>query len=105
MAIDYSSEFSDVVNDSYLMGEVTVGTSQVQMKVGANNLECREILRIYNNSSNTIYVGPSGVTTTGSTKGEPVRKGGWIEFPIGDNLDVYAIADSAGNSILVQEFA
>jgi hypothetical protein len=84
---------------------VTVGTTQVEAKVGASRLQDRQGVWIYNDSANTIYVGPSGVTTSGSTKGFPLFKNqsAFVELP--DFVGVFLIAGSAGNSVIVQEIA
>ena len=102
MGISLSSEYSDVLEDSYLQGVVTVSTTETQAKVGASNLEGRELLRIVNKSSVTIYIGPTGVTTT---NGEPLLKNQVIEMPVGSGIDVYMIVSSGTADIIVQEFA
>lgn len=95
--------YGDTRNADYLSVVIAVGTSQVEAKVGSNRLADRQGVWIYNDSSNTVYVGPSGVTTNGSTKGMPVHKSqaAFIELP--DFVAVFIIAGSAGNNVIVQE--
>lgn len=95
---------SDVVESSFVAAEVSVGTSQVEAKASGSRLATRQVLGIYNNSSNTVYYGPTGVTTSGSTKGFPIFKDQIVYLPIGD-MAVYLIAGSSSNSVLVQEIA
>lgn len=100
MSISQSSEFSDVLNDAYVAGVISVSTSQVEAKVGASRLSVRETLRIFNNSQTTIYFGPSGVT---STSGEPIFKNQWVNIPIGD-IGVYLItASGTAADVRIQE--
>jgi hypothetical protein len=81
---------------------VTVGTSAVELKGGATRDSYRKFIIIYNDSSNTIYIGGAGVTATGATKGIPILKSQMATIPLGD-MALYAIAESAGNSIIVME--
>lgn len=83
-------------------GQVTVGTSAVELKIGATRDQKRQVIIIYNNSNVTIYIGGSDVTTSGSTMGIPVLKTQVVTLPIGDQ-PIYAIAGSAGNVIIVME--
>jgi hypothetical protein len=82
----------------------TVSTAQVEVKVGASRLASRKTVIIHNDSSSvTAYHGPSGVTTTGSTKGVPIYPGGYMAIAIGD-IAVYVIAGSS-ISMIFQEIA
>jgi hypothetical protein len=92
----------EIVNSSYVQSQVTVGTSQIEAKVGASKLSGRQALRIYNSSNTTIYFGPSGVTTS---TGEPIEKKQWLTIAVGDQLAVFLIAGSAGNNVIVSEWA
>lgn len=100
MAINNNGqEFSDVLEDVILQGVVTVGTTEVELKVGASVNPDREVLRVYNKSNRTIYIGPSGVT---STTGEPVFKDQSFEAPIGTQ-SLFAITDSSTADVIVWE--
>ena len=94
-----NGEYNDVWEDTLLQGVVTIGTTQVELKVGGSVDPDREAVRVYNKSNSTIYIGPSGVTTS---TGEPLAKKQWIEMPIGTQ-SLYAIAGSAGNDVIVWE--
>ena len=100
--INQSSEFSDVLEDVLVQGTVTVGTTQTALNVSGTNNPEREVLRIYNSSNSTIYIGPSGVTADASSS-EPLFKNQWIEFPIGDSLTMYAIVASGTADVVVWE--
>lgn len=92
----------DLANDGYVSGEVTVGTSAVEAKVGGSALSGREILIIYNKSNSSIFYGPSGVTTS---TGIELKKNQFVSIPAGEALSVYLISGSAGNIIIVQEMS
>lgn len=92
----------EIVNDSYLQGTVSVTTTQIEAKVGGSRLSNRQMLRIYNASNNTIYMGPTGVTTT---TGEPIVKGQWINIAVGDQVAVFLIAATGTNSVIVSEWS
>lgn len=92
----------DLVNDGYVSGEVTVGTSAVEAKVGGSALAGREILIIYNKSNNSVFYGPSGVTTS---TGVELKKGQFVSMPAGNAVGIFLIAGSASNVIVVQEMS
>lgn len=99
----YNTRFNDIVNTDYTGGAITVGTSeQLASANGSSNLDDRQELIIYNNSSNTVYFGPTGVTTS---SGIPLEPNETINVQAGDNINIYLIADSSGNSVIVQEFS
>ena len=102
MGISLSSEYSDVLEDGYVAGTVTVTTSAIEAKVGGSTLEGRETLRIYNNSNNTMYFGPSGVTIA---TGEPLLKKQWVEINVGSNIGVFLILESGSGEARIQELA
>lgn len=98
----YYGERSEVYDSSYVGTRLTVGTSQVEAKVGATRDPERQLVILYNDSSNVVYYGPTGVSTSGVYKGFPLEKKQEVAVPIGD-LGVYLIADSASNYVLCQE--
>lgn len=100
----FNTDRNDVVESGYVGGVVTVGTSQVEAKVGGARVATRQIVILFNDSSNTIYYGPTGVTTSGSSKGIPLEKSQWVALPIGDQ-GLFLIAGSASNNVIVQEIS
>lgn len=84
---------------SYVQADVTVGTSAVEAKVGGSRLANRKRLIITNKSNVTIYIGPSGVTTT---TGRPLLKDQQMFTDDGD-IGVYMIAGSSSNTVGVEE--
>lgn len=102
MPINESSEFSDVVTDNYVSGAISVSTTQTEAKVGGSRLSGRECLRIYNNSTTTIYFGPTGLT---SSTGEPIYKGQGVTIMVGD-IGVYLLtASGTASDVRIQELA
>jgi hypothetical protein len=100
---DFNVDTGEAAEDSYVSGVVSVSTSQIVAKVGASNLAGREVLRIFNNSSTTIYFGPSGVT---STTGEPLFKNQWVEIKVKDTISIYLVtASGTATDVRVQEMA
>lgn len=80
----------------------TVGTSPVTIP-NYGQLLNRRAVQIYNNSSNTIYIGGSDVTTA---TGFPVPAGAYAPtLDAGYDLPIYAIAGSAGNDVRVIEIS
>lgn len=103
MAITYDPELSDVLNDAFVAGVLSVTTSQVEAKVGASRLEGRENLRIYNNSAITVYYGPTGVT---ASTGEPIYRHQSVNIPVGEAIGVFLItASGTASDVRIQEWA
>lgn len=102
MSISFNPEKADVNNQTYVSGAVSVGTTAVEAKVGASRISPREMVRIYNNSSQTVYYGASGVLTT---TGEPIEPGSSISVPAGDQLGVFLIVASGTADCRIQEMA
>lgn len=94
-----NGEYNDVLEDLLLQGVLTIGTTQTELKVGASVDSDREVIRVFNNSNQTIYVGPNGVTTS---TGEPVYKKQSLEMPIGTQ-SLYAIVASGTADVIVWE--
>ena len=101
MGINESGNNADVVN-SFVQIALTVGTSQVEAKVGASALSGRQMLRIFNDSNAIIYFGPTGVTTA---TGETLFKKQSITIPLTEAQGLFLIAGSAGNKVIVSEYA
>ena len=81
-------------------GALTVGTSAVEVKVGASQLTNRKHVTLYNNSNTTIYWGlDSGVTTS---TGTPIQKGEMVPWAA-STATIYVIAGSAGNDTRITE--
>lgn len=103
MGFSGGSNLNDVVNAEYVGGTITVGTTQVKAKVGANNLAGRQEMLVYSRETNAVvYFGPSGVTTS---TGIPVGPGETVNLPYGEGIDVYFISATAGNVCVVQELS
>lgn len=99
--VSVSPEFSDVVEDGYVTGSVSVGLTQVEAKVGGSRQVGREMIYIENAGTTVLYYGPSGVTTANGAK---IEKKQFVFLPVG-NMAVYIIGDGASGTAIVQEFA
>ena len=95
---------SDVLDSGYSSLVVSVGTTQVEAKCAASRLSRRQGILLYNDSTATIFYGPSGVTTSGSTKGIQLRRGQWMFISLGD-VAIFMIAATDNNNVIVQEMS
>lgn len=73
----------------------TVGTSAAQIVDGADELADRKYIFIYNNGNRVGYIGETGVTTS---SGYPVSPGAEFAARIGAAVDIFMIADAAGQN-------
>lgn len=92
----------DVNDKAYTSTVLTVGVTQVEVKVGGTRNALRQRVFIYNDSNSSCRYGPNGVTMTGSTRGIQVFKRQVVAVPIGD-VALYLICGSAGNEFVIQE--
>ena len=98
----HNGERAEVQDRLYKSKVISVGTSQIEAIGDVSTRDSnRQLIMIYNDSSSTVYYGPNGVTTSGSTKGMPIYKRQTVAFTIGDQA-VYLIAGSASNDVIVQ---
>lgn len=101
--ISFDPEFSDVDNDGYVSGPVSVTSTAVEAKVGASRLTGREAITITNKGSKTVYYGPSGVT---ATTGDVLYKDQFVSLPFGAGVGVFVVCASGDTAtVIVQELA
>ena len=101
--MSYDPEYSDVDNDGYASGAVSVSTTQIEAKVGASRMVGREAITITNKGPNTLYYGPTGVT---STTGDVLYKDQYVSLPIGASLGVFLICVTGQSATaIVQELS
>ena len=97
----YSNTFIDVINNQFQAGTITVGTTEILASInGSSNLSGRQEITIFNSSANTIYYGPTGVSTS---TGIPIEAGETVSLQYGEFINVYLIAATAGNSTIIHE--
>lgn len=80
-------------------------TSEILLAVGSSNLVNRQELVVFNDGLQTIYVGPSGVTSSGTNKGLPIEPAETFNPPSGDGLEFYAVTASGSSDVIIQELA
>lgn len=91
----------DALNAGGTQGAITVGTSAVEVKVGASALTNRKLVTLHNNSNATFYWGyTSGVTTS---TGTPIFKDQVMFWAAKSSAPIYVITGSAGNNGRVTE--
>lgn len=99
----YNTLLGDVVISDYVSAVKSVGTTEVLAAVGGSNLSGRQEVIIYNDSSSVIYFGPTGVAISGTNKGVPIDPGAFVNLPFGASVQIYLIAASASNNVIIQE--
>ncbi len=84
---------------AYSAGVVTVAstaTAIVPVGIGAGGVQ------VTNTGSNTVYLGGSGVTSSGATQGYPLAASAALTVPISHNQDetLYGITASATSTVV-----
>lgn len=93
-----------IVNVSSVSTVLSVGTSAAEVKVGGSRLANRKEVWLENVSSNTIFFGwANTVTTSGSTRGHRLFKDEKLVLEVGPDEDIWVIAGSASNDLLISE--
>lgn len=91
----------DIINGEGVQASLTIGTTAVEVKVGATPIDNRKEVTLYNNSNNTIYWGFTSAVTTAT--GTPVEKKEFISWRVGPNVSVFVIAATMGNDSRITE--
>lgn len=103
MSSKYSTDNSFLF-DELTQSVITVTTTATEVFTGGSRNANRQVVRIYNDGNNVCYIGPTGVTSSGATKGEPLQKAESLEITIG-NVAIFAITSSSTTSLIVTELA
>lgn len=99
---DAAGAFLDL---GYVSKAISVGTTQVEAFGGASvRLVNRQYVLVYNNDTTPVYFGPTGVTSSGTTKGVPLQPKQSVSMTIGDQ-GLFLIAASGTVSCIVQEWS
>ena len=99
--MSFDPAYEDVDNNGYVSGPVSVTSTAIEAKVGANRLIGRQSITITNKGSNTLYYGPSGVTTS---TGDVLYKDQFVSLPFGELIGIYLICASGQSATaIVQE--
>jgi hypothetical protein len=93
----------DIVNLSNLQQVISVGTTAVALPGTA--LTNRKSLMIQNLSSALVYVGSATVTSSGSTRGIQIGKGGFLTVDAGPAQAIFGIATSASSDVAIWELS
>ena len=74
-------------------------------KIPLTPLSGRNSMAIENRGTNSIYIGNSDVTASGSTQGWEIPVNGGFNLDITDNIEIYAICASGTVDVKILELA
>ena len=101
----YGNDQTEVVivinSGASVEGALNVGTTAIEIKVGATRLEDREALTLFNNSANTMYWGYTSSVTTST--GTPIFKNQLNTWSVGDSQPIYVISSKANQDARITE--
>jgi hypothetical protein len=92
----------DTLDGEAVYGQLTVGTTPVELKVGASVLAGRSLVHM-RAKDNSIYWGYSNTVTT--TTGTRIFKDEFIPLAVGPNVQVWLVANGANKKISIGELA
>ena len=92
------------LRDEMTQKNVTVTTSATELFTGGSRNAKRQVVNLYNDGAQDCFIGPTGVTASGATKGTLLEKKNWMTWEIGD-VGIFAITDSSSTNIIVTELA
>ena len=95
-----NADFADTLFQGGVEGQLTVGTTAVEVKVGGSPLEGRQVITVYAEDKN-IYWGYNNTVTTST--GTPLEKKQLLTITAGESISVWLIASSAGKSVRITE--
>jgi hypothetical protein len=100
---NYNSDRTFLV-DELTQKVVSVTASATELFTGVSRNPRRQVMRIYNDSTSTVFIGPTGVTASGATRGEPILKKESLEITIG-NVAIFGIVASGTADVIITELA
>lgn len=89
-------------NDSGTYGTISVGTTAVELKIGASILEGRDYV-VIQPKGNSIFIGFDNSVTT--SNGIEIKKNQTMHLAAGDNISIWAIATSGTIDVRLGELA
>ena len=101
MSVSGSDRF-DSLNRQGVYGEITVGTTPVEVKVGASPLAHRGLVHILA-KDNQIYWGYDNSVTT--TTGTRIFRNQLVFLPVGPDVSIWLVANGAGRDAAIGELA
>jgi hypothetical protein len=93
---------SDIIDTLGIYGSLTVGTTAVELKVGATRLSNRKLITLDNTSGSTIYWAYNSSLTTTVFAGRILRDQ-QASWSVGPNVSIFLIAGSPGNTVNISE--
>jgi len=100
MGLKYSSDESDTNSNIYESGRKTVTTSEIEASVGGSPADGRQFVRITNVGTETVYFGPSGLTTSDM---DFLKRRQSVEIAATPELQVVLKTASGSSDVIIQE--
>lgn len=92
---------SDVIATTGVFSALTVGTTAVEVRVGANRLAGRKTVTFHNNSNRRMFWGYSSSVTI--TSGSPIDRDEFLVWAVDDQTAIWIISDQAGLNARITE--
>lgn len=83
---------------------VSVGVTATELFTGVSRNPNRQYIRIYNDGNRTCFIGPTGVTASGSTKGEALQPSEALTLTLGD-VAIFGITSNNTTSLIITELS
>lgn len=103
MAIE-KPDFDNTLNREFKSLKLSVGGTQVLATTGLLANE-REKIFIYNTGNATVFIGPSGVTTSGANEGIQIDKDESFEDIATSDVEYYLITAGSTANVIVWEYS
>lgn len=94
------SVVSDILDAGGVQSGITVGTSAVEVKVGASKLANRKLVTAQPKANGVFWGYTSGVTTSSGTE---LFKDQVLAIAASETTEVWLIASTAGNNVRITE--
>lgn len=99
--VDGSAKTWDGANTTFLTTLVTAGLTQVALPASA--LANRRSVTVQNNGNKSVFIGPTGVTISGATKGIEIAAGATYHANIGASIALFVISGTASQEVVIAE--
>ena len=97
-------DFDNTLNREFKAKKITVTSTEQIASTGLLTNE-REKLVLYVLGNQTVFIGPTGVSHTGTSEGIPIDKDEFFEDDVSSDVEYYLVTQTGTSEVIVWEYS